>query len=116
MADKSSQPPMYKVYIRGQLFTLSQAQIEFDSPNYFTSAFLEGFQEGQSRTIYPEVHPKLFELIVDYLSGYEILPIPDTMIPPTMGRETVLKNLKKDAEYLGLTVLEKRINDKCWLD
>lgn len=92
----------YTVIVRGETFVLSHAQITYDAPNYFTASFLSGFTESTSRTISVDRNPTLFSLIVDYLTGYDILPLDGQSLPPMMGKQVALKNLLKDAEYYGL--------------
>jgi hypothetical protein len=79
------------------MFSLSKTQIEFDSPNRFTDYFLG----TNARGIELFRNPDLFMLILDYLSGYTILPISDNALP-RMSRENALRNLRVDAEYYRL--------------
>ncbi|KAL8284128.1 hypothetical protein RQP46_004877 [Phenoliferia psychrophenolica] len=106
--DATNAPVSYTVVARGVSFTLSRDQCEFDSPNFFTSAFFTGFAESESRTVYTDRSPTLFSLFVDYLSGYDILPL-----APVSGMtpEVALRNLHKDADYFGLTRLEAKLLD-----
>ncbi|KZV86369.1 hypothetical protein EXIGLDRAFT_226377 [Exidia glandulosa HHB12029] len=87
------------VVLRGETFTLYRDQIEFDAPNYFTALFLDAPREP---TVALSRSPELFRIIVDYLSGYNVLPLATEMVPPTMTRETALANLLNDAEYYQL--------------
>lgn len=64
-----SAPEQYTVITRGVTFHLFRSQIEFDSPNYFTSAFLEGFAEAQSQVVHLDRNPQLFALVVEHVSG-----------------------------------------------
>jgi hypothetical protein len=49
--DMQVEEPSYVVYIRGEPFHLSQSQIQFDSPNYFTMAFSDSWTEGTTREL-----------------------------------------------------------------
>ncbi|KAG8824306.1 hypothetical protein FRC19_002076 [Serendipita sp. 401] len=104
----------YKVIVRERTFTLSKEQILFDSPNYFSTYFLGGFSEAAegAKQLTLQRHPALFELVYEYLNGYDVLPIPESYIP-SMAPITTLRNLHKDALFYGLdeltTSLEKEI-------
>jgi hypothetical protein len=102
-------PDVFRVIVRGQLFELSRAQITYDAPNLFTSAFLGDFSEAASHTLRLDRDPDLFAIIVDHLSGYEVLPLEQSAVPRTMGVEKAMRNLRLDAEYLGLEGLISRI-------
>jgi hypothetical protein len=93
----------YTVVARGVSFTLSKAQISFDSPNFFTAAFLGGFSEAESRSVSIDTNPELFEIIVDYLSGYDVLPLNEDVLPRRMDMTRATRYLAKDADYLGLS-------------
>ncbi|PVF99782.1 hypothetical protein CPB86DRAFT_277999 [Serendipita vermifera] len=103
----------FTITLRGTSFQLTKDQLEFDSPNYFTLYFFGGFKEAEEgkRELTLNRHPKLFELIYEYLSGYEIFPVADGFIP-SMTNETVLKNLKLDAQFYGLTLLLAAVEDE----
>ncbi|KAL8291952.1 hypothetical protein RQP46_001418 [Phenoliferia psychrophenolica] len=96
----------FTVVARGTAFTLSQEDCEFDSPNYFTSCFLSDFSESESRVVHTNRSPVLFPHIRNWLSGYEVLPLPPIA---DMSPAVALANLLKDAQYFGLTRLEERI-------
>ncbi|GAA5858071.1 hypothetical protein JCM1840_001029 [Sporobolomyces johnsonii] len=103
-------PDRYTVIARDIPFSLSRSQIETDSPNFFTAAFLEhDFAEASSRRLRVDTHPKLFALIVDYLSGYDILPLTDKTVPDTMSVDVAMKNLLKDADYFQLDSLSPKL-------
>ncbi|KAI9615527.1 hypothetical protein H4Q26_011468 [Puccinia striiformis f. sp. tritici PST-130] len=90
----------FNIIVRGQVFKLSYEQIMYDEPNLFTSAFLDGFSEADTRTLtIPGRSPILFAHIYEYLSGYAILPNPDID----------LRNLVSDCEYYGLQRLKDGI-------
>ncbi|KZV86377.1 hypothetical protein EXIGLDRAFT_840829 [Exidia glandulosa HHB12029] len=95
----------YTVTLRGQVFALYRDQIEFDAPNYFSGLFLGDFSESQTRTVELSRSPDLFRIIVDYMSGYTILPLPATLVPLNMTSDVALENLARDAEFYGLQQL-----------
>jgi len=100
-------PKEYNVVVRGERFILSDEQLNFDAPNYFTELF--GTQGGTRETfLYRD--PKLFQIIEGYLSGYEIFPLPDSAIPSYMSRETISKNLLVDARFYRLSRLVDKLD------
>ncbi|KAF8593874.1 hypothetical protein BDV93DRAFT_566034 [Ceratobasidium sp. AG-I] len=99
----------YTINMRNEDFSLTRDQIEFDSPNYFTSCFLGGFVESQTRTLRLSRDPDLFKIILDYLSGYQVLPLDDSVIPNRMNRESALRNLLADAQFYLLSGLVAQI-------
>jgi hypothetical protein len=103
----SADPDTYTVLVRGQPFHLSKAQISFDSPNLFTGSFLGDFAEASSRTMKLDSNPGIFTTIVEYLSGYPILPLDEASIPRQMSVQTATRYLVRDADYLGLTRLHE---------
>jgi hypothetical protein len=92
----------YTVIIRGKEFLLTQSQIEFDSPNYFTSCFLGNFSESQSRTLKLSRDPDFFQIVINYLCGYTVLPLNEGFAPAFMTPSTVLANLRADAIFYQL--------------
>ncbi|KAG9124429.1 hypothetical protein FRC07_011671 [Ceratobasidium sp. 392] len=103
-------PEAYTVVMRGQDFLLTRDQIEFDSPNYFTSCFLGEFTEAQTRTLTLSRDPDLFKIVIDHLSGYDVLPLHDSVIPQRMNSDAALRNLLADAQFYQLDGLMDRIN------
>ncbi|TFK52633.1 hypothetical protein OE88DRAFT_1426660 [Heliocybe sulcata] len=97
--------PKYTVVVRGEEFRLSRRQIEFDSPNYFTDCFLGSFQESSSNTL--DRNPHLFAIIVEYLSGYDILPLSSALLPVRMDAAYATRNLLVDADFYGLMGLKR---------
>lgn len=93
--------------MRGTEFQLSRSQISFDSPNYFTACFSEssGFAEATERVLRLDRNPALFELIVEYLSGYPILPLEPDSLPHGMGITVAQRYLLADAQFYGLEKL-----------
>ncbi|KZV86365.1 hypothetical protein EXIGLDRAFT_802353 [Exidia glandulosa HHB12029] len=99
----------YTVVIRGETFTLYRDQIEFDAPNYFTALFHGDFRESRTQRVELSRSPDLFRVIVEYMSGYTVLPLAPMMVPSTMTPETALANLLNDAEYYQLSGLVRLI-------
>ncbi|CAE6403083.1 unnamed protein product [Rhizoctonia solani] len=92
----------YTVIVRGRYFLLNKSQIVFDSPNFFTSCFLGDFSEAQSRTLKISRDPDLFQIVVNYLCGYTVLPLRDDFVPAFMTPSTALANLRIDAMFYQL--------------
>lgn len=88
--------------MRDEVFHLTEDQIEFDSPNYFTTYFSTKSAESQTRTLRLARDPDLFRIIIDYLTGYTILPLHSPVIPRRMSPEQALRNLLVDAEFYRL--------------
>ncbi|KAG8783844.1 hypothetical protein FRC12_019291 [Ceratobasidium sp. 428] len=105
-------PNTYKIIMRGETFLLTRDQIEFDSPNYFTSCFLGEFSEAKTRTLTLSRDPELFKIILDYLSGYDVLPLHESAIPERMGLDVALRNVFADAQFYQLDGLVDRINQE----
>jgi hypothetical protein len=95
----------YHIVVRSERFILSDEQLNFDAPNYFTELF--GTEGGKSETLLYR-DPKLFPIIEAYLSGYDIFPLPDSAIP-YMSKETISKNLLADARFYGLSRLVDKL-------
>jgi hypothetical protein len=128
----------YTVVVQGREFLLSRAQIEFDSPNMFTRYFSNSNPEtnynpganydpraNYNINVNPEINydpgsnqnrlrlsrdADLFMLILDYLSGYTIIPLTANVVPSRMSRENALRNLRADAEYYELQGLMRLID------
>lgn len=99
----------YVIIVRGERFVLARDQILHDSPNYFTSLFDGPFKESSEgrREVALYRDPFLFRLVESYLSGYQILPLPTTGLPPHMSHEAIVKNLFADARFYQLDGLIK---------
>lgn len=54
-------------------------------------------------------NPDLFAIIVEYLSGYTVLPLPERALPRTMDIPTALRNLAEDAAFYGLSRLHAQL-------
>ncbi|CAE6426922.1 unnamed protein product [Rhizoctonia solani] len=103
-----TQSELYRITLRDTTFTLDRSQVEFDSPNYFTSCFLGSFSESQAREIRLSRDPALFSIIINYLSGYTILPIQP---PAGMSEQATLENLLRDALFYGLDELVSMLEE-----
>jgi hypothetical protein len=53
--------------------------------------------------------PCLYKFVHLYLSGYEILPLPNDNIPRYFSEESRLKNLLLDARFYGLDTLAEEL-------
>ena len=98
-------PSRYTVLVRDEEFNLSKKQLEFDSPNYFTTYFFGDYMESGSKTMTLDRNPDLFALIVEYLSGYTILPLSPKALPRMMDEHMAMQNLAEDAAFYGLNRL-----------
>ncbi|CAE6513440.1 unnamed protein product [Rhizoctonia solani] len=96
-----AQEPVYTVIAQGRAYQLTRSQIEFDSPNYFTMCFLGDFKEAQTRRLDISQDPVVFSFIVDYLSGYQILPRGHVNSLSTTTDMT-LNKLRTDAAFFQL--------------
>ncbi|KAB5588511.1 hypothetical protein CTheo_8043 [Ceratobasidium theobromae] len=92
----------YTVVIMGTSFVLTKSQIEFDSPNYFTTCFLGDFHEAQTHHLELSRDPDLFRVIIRYLCGYSVLPLTEKQIPSDMTLASALTNLRNDAAFYQL--------------
>jgi hypothetical protein len=100
----------YQVYVQGKAFTLYEEQIRYDAPNAITEHFDQPHPWDPKQSAPPMQlarDPILFGIIVQYLSGYEVLPLSENGLPPGMTIETAMKNLIKDADALRLRNLVK---------
>ena len=79
------------------------------SPNYFTAIFFGDFAESGTTTVHVDRNPDLFALILEYLSGYSILPLSERALPRTMDTRTALRNLAEDAAFYGLSRLHAQL-------
>ena len=101
----------YTVVINNERFTLSSDQIMRDAPNYFTGFFDGPFKEASEGVREMKLYrdPYLFKFVHMYLSGYEILPLPNHNIPSYLSEENRLKNLLLDARFYGLDTLAEEL-------
>lgn len=95
----------FTAILRGEhRFSLSKAQIEHDSPenNFFVCCFLRDFKEGASHVVELDQDPALFTIIVQHMSGYQVLPLSPGSLPMGMTHEVAMINLARDARFFGL--------------
>lgn len=87
-------------------FDLTEEQIRFDAPNYFTNVFFGDFAEGiQSKNeITLSRNPAIFRFLYEHLAGYELFPLVEGAIPG-MSILASVKNIKHDALFYGLDTL-----------
>lgn len=95
----------YTIIVTDKTFRLSKSQIEHDSPNFFTSYFLNSSDDNTTRLLEISRDPYLFTIILRYLNGYHILPLNPALLPPHCTPETVLADLRADAEFYRLNGL-----------
>jgi len=108
-----SNPQLYAIIVSGERFNFTRDQLESDPDNYFATYFFGGFEEAAqgAQELSLEKEPKLFQLIQAHLRGYDVLPIPETMVPLYMTKETVIKNLFNEAQMYGLDLLAQKIGE-----
>ncbi|KAG8767865.1 hypothetical protein FRC20_005423 [Serendipita sp. 405] len=106
---------LYIVKIGDEEFRFTQDQLDSEPGNHLAIHFLQGVDsrsnvvEAGNRTLLLERDPLLFKLIQAHLRGYEVLPIPDSLVPGYMTKESALENLQRDARSLGLRRLEEKL-------
>lgn len=61
---------VYQIQVGSKLFKLSGASLSSDSPSYFTEYFSK--QDNQSKVLYIDRSPEVFEYISKHLQGYYI--------------------------------------------
>ena len=100
-------PPTYTIVLRGSPFRLSSTQIRADSPNHFTGVFLGG--NGGCAVYYSDRRSTYFDLIVEWLSGYDDFLDP---VKPRdgMSERQALEALKAEAEHFKLKGLLLRVD------
>jgi hypothetical protein len=102
----------YAIIVSGEQLAFTRDQIKSDPGNYFETYFFGEFSEGArgARELLVEKDVQLFKLIQAHLRGYEIFPLPDSVIPSYMTREVALTNLLREAQFYGLEMLENKIH------
>ena len=100
----------FEVIVRGQSFTLTRGQIESEPGCLFEKALLGEFAEANAGKLVRDRHPATFALIVDHLSGYDVLPIdPTAAAQAQVDASRLLRYLQADADYYGLSRLTAAI-------
>ncbi|CAE6459630.1 unnamed protein product [Rhizoctonia solani] len=100
----------YTIAVADKTFKLSKSQIEYDSPNLFTSYFLDWSDRSTSRRLEISRDPYLFAIIMRYLNGYQVLPLHPTLVPPHCTLETALADLRVDADFYQLSGLSSLLS------
>ncbi|KDN38347.1 hypothetical protein RSAG8_09551, partial [Rhizoctonia solani AG-8 WAC10335] len=95
----------YIVEFGDKLFRLSESHIKYDSPNFFSSYFLDSADQPKARWLKMSRDPYLFEIIMRYLNGYQVLPLHPTLVPPHCTPEAALADLRADAHFYQLNGL-----------
>ncbi|KAB5589179.1 hypothetical protein CTheo_7377 [Ceratobasidium theobromae] len=103
--------PTYTLIFQDSRYTLTKSQIEFDSPNLFTTCFLGEYEEAQTRCLSLYRDPELFGIVVDYLCGYTVFRWDENTLPKRMTIPNALKNLRADAKFYGLKGLVKACDE-----
>ncbi|CCA78009.1 hypothetical protein PIIN_09523 [Serendipita indica DSM 11827] len=101
----------YTIIVDGEKFVLTRDQLLSDPRNYFATYFLGDFGEARAgrRELVLSKEPLIFKLIHTHLRGYDVFPIPDSLVPSYMTKEGVVKNLLRDARFFGLELLEQSV-------
>ncbi|KAF8601090.1 hypothetical protein BDV93DRAFT_524984 [Ceratobasidium sp. AG-I] len=101
---RETNPEIYTIVIRDRTFLLFRSQIEHDSPNFFTSYFLNPSNQGCSKITKLHIFrdPDVFELVLRYLNGYHVVPIYNRFVPAESTPEIALSDLRADAEFYQL--------------
>ncbi|KAG8821285.1 hypothetical protein FRC19_008028 [Serendipita sp. 401] len=104
----------YTVKIDDAEFKFTKDQLDSEPGNELATFFLQGIDRASNsqstgKVLRLEKDPLLFKLIQAHLRGYDVLPIPDTLVPNYMSKEGALENLQRDARSLGLRRLEDKV-------
>ncbi|KAG8688001.1 hypothetical protein FRC11_006230 [Ceratobasidium sp. 423] len=102
----------YSVIVSDKYFKLSKSQIEYDSPNFFTSHFLNRSDQHTPRAMELSRDPYLFTIVLRYLNGYQVLPLHPTLVPPHCTPETALADLRADAHFYQLNGLSNLLSSQ----
>jgi hypothetical protein len=102
----------YQVAVRDKIFTLSREQITFEAGNAFEQFYLlksPGSLAGNNNVYKSDRHPGSFAIIVDHLSGYDVLPLSDEeCYKAGMDRDRLLRYLASDALFYYLPSLAEK--------
>lgn len=97
----------FTLSVRGKLFQLSPAQLEFDpSPSFVAQSNCD-----INNILLSDRSPYNFQIISNFLSGYDILPVNDNVGEGMNGLQT-LKSLLVDAEEFELRKLIKLLEEE----
>ena len=104
-------PRSFTVIMRGQTFSITEPQIRFAPGNFFEKALLGDFSESKSGVLHLDRSPHTFSIILDYLSGYNPLPLAEgEWLSSGLDESKFLRYLQSDAQYYGLDELEKLVS------
>ncbi|CAJ0766525.1 15359_t:CDS:2, partial [Entrophospora sp. SA101] len=105
----------YIVHVGEQTFRICRQTLTFDSPNFFTQAFLG---ENSTNNVVAassleknEIHQKPLitdnnnSIILRYLRGYNIFPLSSVNLPPGMSLDLFRESLLEDARFYGFEKL-----------
>jgi len=107
-------PQKYTIIVSGQPFVFTRNQLESEPGNYFATYFFGDFKEAASATkeLELDTEPLFFKLIQAHLRGYKVLPIQNAYVPDYTSKKVALENLRRDAEFFGLTRLVTLIDQE----
>ncbi|CUA75333.1 Serine/threonine-protein kinase TOR [Rhizoctonia solani] len=86
-------------------FVLSEHQIKFDAPNYFTDFYFGDWTDSPPEERHLQLYwrdPKLFSIIITYLNGYSVFPLDEGVIPGHLSVRQTLLNLRVDVRFYRL--------------
>ncbi|QRV82903.1 hypothetical protein RhiJN_10919 [Ceratobasidium sp. AG-Ba] len=92
----------FTVIVSDKTFELTKAQLEHDAPNSLTSYFLDENGECINKKLELLRDPKIFELVVRYLNGYQIVPLDRHLIPHASTAQRALADIRADADFFQL--------------
>ncbi|QRV97106.1 hypothetical protein RhiJN_25125 [Ceratobasidium sp. AG-Ba] len=99
---KNNGTERFVVVVSDRRFVLSRAQIEYDSPNYFTDYFLNEHGKAIHDRLEINRDPDIFELVLRYLNGYQVIPFSRELAPIVSSPERTRADLQADAEFFKL--------------
>lgn len=104
--------PTYTVTCREKTYTLTLAQIQTDSPNFFSTAFLGEYTESETRSITVDRRNDTFEIILQYLDGHDLVYDVLQGHFKLEGHETghAVRLLEAEVAYFGLDRLERLLD------
>lgn len=109
--------PEVLITLRKHYFVLSASDLLRDSPSCLTvllSTCAKTSPNSSNYSLYLdrfEFNPIIFQIVVDYLHGEPIFPLPE-ILAGTKSREVVMISLKRYAKDLELKGLMKALEDE----
>ncbi|KAG8741365.1 hypothetical protein FRC10_002930 [Ceratobasidium sp. 414] len=67
------------------------------------------FAESKARAVTLSRDPDLFKIVLDYLSGYKVLPLHESAVTKRMGNDAAVFNLLVDAQFYQLDGLISQV-------